>query len=78
MTIVITKDAIEPNGLKVQMSTMARVRLDRRILHFNWRCYMFNHKSEVPADLIGMINRSLAGISIIEEYNAIMDVKTAV
>ena len=78
MTIVITKDAIEPNGLKVQMSTMARVRLDRRILHFNWRCYMFNHKSEVPADLIGMINYSLAGISIIEEYNAIMDVKKAV
>ena len=78
MTIVITKDAIEPNGLKVQMSTMARVRLDRRVLHFNWRCYMFNHKSEVPADLIGMINYSLAGISILEEYNAIMDVKKAV
>lgn len=78
MTIVITKDAIEPNGLKVQMSTMARVRLDRRILHFNWRCYMFNHISEVPANLIDMINYSLAGISIIEEYKAIMDVKTAV
>lgn len=78
MTIIITKDASEPNGLKVQISTMARVRLDRRILHFNWRCYMFNHKSEVPADLIGMINYSLAGISIIEEYNAIMDVKKAV
>ena len=78
MTIVITKDASEPNGLKVQISTMARVRLDRRVLHFNWRCYMFNHKSEVPADLIDIINRSLAGISIIEEYNAIMDVKTAV
>ena len=78
MTIIITKDASEPNGLKVQISTMARVRLDRRILHFNWRCYMFNHKSEVPADLIGIINYSLAGISILEEYNAIMDVKKAV
>lgn len=25
MTIIITKDAIEPNGLKVQISTMARM-----------------------------------------------------
>ena len=78
MTIIIAYDASEPNGLKVLMSTMARVRLDRRIAHFNWRCYMFNHKSEVPADLNDVINRSLAGISIIDEYNAIMDVKKAV